>query len=79
MVKTMILEKLLENIDYQLIQGDLKQNVSQIDYDSRQVINESLFVCLPGSKVDGHHYAKNAVLSGAKVIVIEKKWIIKKA
>ena len=35
MVKTMILEKLLENIDYQLIQGDLKQNVSQIDYDSR--------------------------------------------
>jgi UDP-N-acetylmuramyl-tripeptide synthetase len=73
MVKTMILEKLLENIDYQLIQGDLKQNVSQIDYDSRQVINESLFVCLPGSKVDGHHYAKNAVLSGAKVIVIEKK------
>ena len=33
MVRKMKLEKLLEEIDYQFIQGDLSQEVSQIDYD----------------------------------------------
>ena len=67
----MKLEKLLEEIDYTLLQGTLDTNVSQIDYDSRTVIDESLFVCIPGAKVDGHDFIDQVIESGAKTIVVE--------
>lgn len=67
----MKLEKLLTDIEYELIQGNLDQEVSQIDYDSRQVNHNSLFVCIVGAKVDGHRFIKQVVDKGAKVIVVE--------
>jgi len=73
MVIEMRLEQLLKDIQYQLIQGDLNQEVSQIDYDSRQVVNNSLFVCIPGAKFDGHQFVDQVIQKGAKVIVVEKE------
>ena len=67
----MKLEGLLKELDYQLIQGHLDEEVSQIDYDSRQVKEESLFVCIPGAKVDGHSFIDQVIEAGAKTIVIE--------
>lgn len=67
----MKLEKLVEDIQYVLLQGDLSQEVSQIDYDSRQVVENSLFVCISGTKVDGHRFIPQVIASGAKVIVVE--------
>ena len=37
LVRKMKLEQLLNEIEYKLLQGDLSQDVSQIDYDSRSV------------------------------------------
>jgi len=68
----MKLEKLLNDLEYELIQGDLRQDVLQIDYDSRLVIDGSLFVCIPGARVDGHCFIKQVIEKGAKVIVVEK-------
>ena len=73
MVRKMKLEKLLEEIDYQFIQGDLLQEVSQIDYDSRLVVDNSLFVCIPGANVDGHDFIDQVINKGAKVIVVERE------
>ena len=73
MVRKMKLEKLLEEIDYQFIQGDLSQEVSQIDYDSRLVVDNSLFVCIPGANVDGHDFIDQVINKGAKVIVVERE------
>lgn len=72
MVKIMKLEQLLDNLDYEMIQGTLQQDVSQIDYDSRQVKENSLFVCIPGARVDGHDFINQVIEKGAQVIVVEK-------
>ncbi len=68
----MKLEKLLEELDYKLLSGSLDIEVSQIDYDSRKVIDHSLFVCIPGANVDGHDFIDQVVEKGAKVIVVCK-------
>lgn len=72
MVIEMQLKELLKEIHYELLNGTLDIEVSQIDYDSRQVVEGSLFVCIPGAKVDGHTFIEEVINKGAKVIVVEK-------
>lgn len=72
MVIEMQLKELLKEIHYELLNGTLDIEVSQIDYDSRQVVEGSLFVCIPGAKVDGHTFIEQVINKGAKVIVVEK-------
>lgn len=69
----MQLKQLLKEIDYKLLSGSLDVEVSQIDYDSRQVVNHSLFVCIPGAKVDGHSFIEQVINQGAKVVVVERE------
>ncbi len=45
--------------------------VSGIQYDSRKVQRENLFVALKGTGTDGHKFISSAIANGAKVIVIE--------
>jgi UDP-N-acetylmuramoyl-L-alanyl-D-glutamate--2,6-diaminopimelate ligase len=45
--------------------------VTSVCYDSRQCGEGSLFVAVPGLKVDGHRYAAEAVKRGARFIVHE--------
>ena len=68
----MKLEKILNNIDYKLIKGSLDTEVSGLYYDSRKVTNDSAFICLSGTQVDGHDYIKSAIEKGATTIIIEK-------
>ena len=70
-VREMKLSELLKELDYQFIQGELDNEVTQIDYDSRCVKEGSLFVCIPGAKVDGHSFIKQVIQNGAKTIVVE--------
>jgi len=55
------------------IHGNLPKEVFEIAIDSRSVQPESVFVCIKGYTVDGHDYALQAIESGAKIIVSEKK------
>ncbi len=73
MVRKMKLERLLEEIKYELKFGDLNQEVSQIDYDSRLVKENSLFVCIKGANVDSHQFINQVIDNGAKTIVIERE------
>lgn len=68
----MKLKQLVEEMDYEVLQGDLNQDVSQIDYDSRTVKDRSLFVCIPGANVDGHDFIDQVIDQGARVIVVER-------
>ena len=52
----MRLENLLNNIEYEIIKGNLDTYIKDICYDSRKVSDESLFVCLVGASSDGHDY-----------------------
>ncbi|GKX29079.1 UDP-N-acetylmuramoyl-L-alanyl-D-glutamate--2,6-diaminopimelate ligase [Vallitalea longa] len=67
----MKLQGLLKNIDYEVLQGNDNINISNIQYDSRKVTDNSLFVCIKGFKVDGHDYAEKAIANGAKALLVE--------
>ncbi len=68
----MKLDKLLVGMEYELIQGSTNIEVSQIDYDSREVKENGLFVCIEGSQVDGHRFIDQVIDKGAKTIVVTK-------
>ena len=69
----MKLEKLLKNLDYKLEQGNINLEISDIIYDSRKIIPNSLFVALKGYNVDGHKYIPDAIEKGANCIVVEEE------
>jgi UDP-N-acetylmuramoyl-L-alanyl-D-glutamate--2,6-diaminopimelate ligase len=46
--------------------------ITSIEYDSRAVGAGSLFVAMPGFKVDGHAYLERALESGARAIAVQE-------
>ncbi len=68
----MILREILENIDPVTVRGDLDIEINSIEYDSRQIQNKSLFICIEGFTDDGHLYIDQAIKNGAEAILIEK-------
>lgn len=67
----MILNELLRGLDYEIIQGDDNTEIKKVEYDSRNVSENDLFVCIKGYATDGHKYAKAAAEKGACAIVCE--------
>jgi UDP-N-acetylmuramoyl-L-alanyl-D-glutamate--2,6-diaminopimelate ligase len=68
----MNLRHLLKDIKFECIKGNLDISISDILYDSRKVVNNSLFICISGVNTDGHDYIHKAVEKGAIAIVVEK-------
>ena len=46
--------------------------ITSIAFDSRKVEKGSLFCCIPGTKTDGHDYAKMAMERGAAALVVQR-------
>ena len=67
----MKLEKLLVNLDYEIIKGNTNVEINSINYDSRKVAKDDIFVCVKGFSSDGHKFAQTAINQGATVIVCE--------
>ena len=70
---------LLQNLTIQQIQGDTTVAITAICLDSREATPGSLFVAIPGSKLDGSQYITDAIAAGSKVIVSEKMPVHKEA
>lgn len=68
----MKLQEVLNNIDFEVISGDLNKEITSVEYDSRKVAIGSLFVCVQGFTVDGHSFASMAAEKGASAIVVDK-------
>ena len=69
----MRLEDLLSRVDYELKNGNLDVEISTLVFDSRKIVEGSVFVCMLGARLDGHDYIDTAIAMGAKAIVIEKQ------
>src|SRR5688500_14516876 len=46
--------------------------VTGVAYDSRAVQPGDLFFCVPGSRTDGHEYARAAAAAGAAALCVER-------
>ena len=68
----MTLEKLLRDIDYDIICGDLNTEIADITNDSRRVGDQGLYFAVPGAKVDGARFIPDVIRAGASAIVTEK-------
>lgn len=67
----MRLIELLKDVEYKLVQGSIDIEVDDITYDSRKVSEGVVFVALKGFRVNGHDYIEQAILNGAKCIIVE--------
>lgn len=67
----MQLTKLLEGLDYTACGVLLEQDITEPATDSRNVQQGGVFICLRGTKRDGHRYAGEAVLRGAAACVCD--------
>lgn len=54
-------------------EGDLDIEITGIAHDSRKVKPGMLFVCIPGARVDGHAYVRQALQNGAAAILAQRK------
>ena len=69
----MNLKELLKGISYKVISGKEDTIIRDIAYDSSDIGKEDLFVCIQGTKEDGHHFIKDAADKGAAAIVVQDR------
>src|SRR6056297_3376902 len=69
----MKLKKVLNNIDFEVIRGNLEKEIVEIGYDSREIKENNLFIAIKGFETDGHQYITQALENGASAVVIENE------
>ncbi|UFH30487.1 UDP-N-acetylmuramoyl-L-alanyl-D-glutamate--2,6-diaminopimelate ligase [Chryseobacterium sp. C-71] len=68
----MQLVELLNRIPILEIHGENNREVSELVFDSRKVSENSLYIALRGTVVDGHSFIASSIEKGAKTIVCEE-------
>src|SRR5690606_11691219 len=71
--RRMILSELLHTVQIIETIGSTGLEISAVEFDSRKIQTNSLFVALSGTQVDGHDFISKSISSGAIAIVCEKK------
>lgn len=69
----MHLAKLVDDMNFYTIQGNLKVPIESISLDSRKVEKDGLFIAIPGFTVDGHDYIPQAIKRGATALIVERE------
>ena len=68
----MLLADLIDGLDILYTRGNLDVDIEGIAYDSRKVRKGYLFVCIDGTKTDGHTYVKQALENGAAAFIAQR-------
>ena len=68
----MILDDILQNVSLQKVIGETEISIKSIQFDSRKVESDSVFVATRGTASDGHQFIPMAIEKGAKAIVCEE-------
>ncbi len=67
----MKLRILVEKMEYEVLQGSLDVEISDVIYDSRKAVEGSVFVCIKGTERDSHIYMNDVAKKGCSAIVVE--------
>ena len=69
----MKLTKLLERLDYEVLQGSDEIEITEFTNDSRKEMHEgSAFICIKGAVFDGHDYVADMAAKGASAVIVER-------
>lgn len=67
----MILRQVLDNVKILEIVGKLETEISEIIFDSRKVIEKSLYIAIKGTLADGHQYISSAIERGRRQLYVK--------
>ena len=67
-----VLKDILYKVTLEKVVGTTAVAVGKLEFDSRKVVLNDVFVAIRGTQVDGHDYIKKACEQGALVIVCEE-------
>ena len=67
----MKLNDIINGLEIIKVNGNLDLDITNIEYDSRKVRENTLFICIKGFNSDGHKYIQNAIKSGAKSFLVQ--------
>ena len=68
----MVLKDILYKVTINAVIGSTNITVSNIEFDSRKIDNNALFVAISGTITDGHNYIESVIEKGAAAIVCER-------
>jgi UDP-N-acetylmuramoyl-L-alanyl-D-glutamate--2,6-diaminopimelate ligase len=68
----MLLRDVIKGLELLDTKGSLDIKIDNIQYDSRKVEDNGLFICVKGFTVDGHDFIDTAIEKGAKAFLVEK-------
>ena len=67
------IKELIQALDYEVLQGTLEADISELVYDTRKVIKDAMFVCIVGTAFDSHEKAAEVAEAGAKVLIVSRE------
>lgn len=65
--------KIFENISYKELHKGKDFVIEGIEFDSRKIKENYIFVAMIGTSIDGHEFIQRAINNGAKMIIMEKE------
>ena len=66
-----VLKDILYKVKLLSVSGNTDREVKQVEFDSRKVEKDALFVAVKGTQTDGHQYINKAIELGATAIICE--------
>jgi UDP-N-acetylmuramoyl-L-alanyl-D-glutamate--2,6-diaminopimelate ligase len=73
----MRLHSLISNLNSIQVTGKVSDTeITGIEYDSRRIIKDSVFVAIKGFKLDGHNFILDAIDRGAIAVILENNEVI---
>ena len=67
----MKLNDIIKGLEIIKVDGELDLDINNVEYDSRKVSENTLFICIKGFNSDGHKYIQSAIEKGAKAFLIQ--------
>lgn len=66
-----LLKDILYKVTLNAVVGDTGLAINAIDFNSKNIVNNDVFVAIKGSVVDGHNYIHSAIKQGAVAVICE--------
>ena len=68
----MRLEKLLGELEYEVICGDVSTDITAITNDSRKVVQGGLYFAIPGARVDGAEFIPDVIRKEQLLLLLKR-------